>query len=168
MAEQNGTRTRSEPMERLKAEAQGLIGALGDRAVSSVRGKVQGATGRISELKALGFYEGRPQKTAIVDAVLNVAAELGVPASHVAIAWIRQQGAQAATAYVPIIGPRSPAQLDDYLDALDLTLTLSESAHLDQVSAIRLGTPHELNAWSAGPIRGGDASVIDEPAIPPA
>jgi len=34
------------------------------------------------------------------------------------------------------------------------------------VSAIRLGTPHELNAWIASPIRGGDASVIDEPAIP--
>ena len=49
MAEQNGTRTRSEPMERLKAEAQGLIGALGDRAVSSVRGKVQGATGRMTD-----------------------------------------------------------------------------------------------------------------------
>jgi len=126
----------------------------------------QGATGRISELKALGFYEDSPQKTAIVDAVLNVAAELGVPASHVAIAWIRQQGAQAATAYVPIIGPRSLAQLDDYLDALDLTLTLSESAHLDQVSAIRLGTPHELNAWNMGPIRGGDARAINEPAIP--
>jgi aryl-alcohol dehydrogenase-like predicted oxidoreductase len=79
----------------------------------------QGATGRISELKALGFYEDSPLKTAIVDAVLDVAAELGVPASHVAIAWMRQQGAQAATAYVPIIGPRSLAQLDDYLDALD-------------------------------------------------
>jgi len=36
-------------MDRLKAEAQGLIGALGDRAVSSVRGKVQGATGRMTD-----------------------------------------------------------------------------------------------------------------------
>jgi Aldo/keto reductase family len=126
----------------------------------------QGATGRISDLKAVGFFEDTAQKTAIVDAVLDVAAELGVPASHVAIAWMRQQGARAATAYVPIIGPRSVAQLDDYLGALDVTLTPAQFARLDEVSAIRLGTPHELNAWSVGPIRGGDASVIDEPAIP--
>jgi aryl-alcohol dehydrogenase-like predicted oxidoreductase len=126
----------------------------------------QGATGRITDLKAVGFFEDTAQKTAIVDAVLDVAAELGVPASHVAIAWMRQQGARAATAYVPIIGPRSVAQLDDYLGARDVTLTPAQFARLDEVSAIRLGTPHELNAWSVGPIRGGDASVIDEPAIP--
>jgi aryl-alcohol dehydrogenase-like predicted oxidoreductase len=126
----------------------------------------QGATGRISDLKAVGFFEDTAQKTAIVDAVLDVAAELGVPASHVAIAWMRQEGARAATAYVPIIGPRSVAQLDDYLDALDVTLTPAQFARLDEVSAIRLGTPHELNAWSVSPIRGGDASAIDEPAIP--
>jgi hypothetical protein len=57
----------------------------------------QGATGRISDLKAVGFFEDTAQKTAIVDAVLDVAAELGVPASHVAIAWMRQQGARATT-----------------------------------------------------------------------
>ena len=69
----------------------------------------QGATGRTSDLKAVGYFEDTRQKAAIVDAVLDVAAELGVPASHVAIAWMRQQGARAATAYVPIIGPRSVA-----------------------------------------------------------
>src|SRR5690348_3138580 len=49
MAQQERTRSRSEPMDRLKAEAQGLIGALGDRAMSSMRGKVQGATGRMTD-----------------------------------------------------------------------------------------------------------------------
>jgi len=49
MAQQDRTRSRSEPMDRLKAEAGGLIGALGDRAMSSVRGKVQGATGRMTD-----------------------------------------------------------------------------------------------------------------------
>jgi len=37
------------PMDRLKEEARGLIGALGDRAVSSVRDKVEGATGRLTD-----------------------------------------------------------------------------------------------------------------------
>src|SRR5689334_19414407 len=49
MAQQERTRSRSEPMERLKAEAGGLVGALGDRAMSSVRSKVQGATGRMTD-----------------------------------------------------------------------------------------------------------------------
>lgn len=89
-----------------------------------------------------------------------------MPASHVAIAWMRQRGARAAMAYVPIIGPRTVAQLDGYLDALDVTLTPAQFARLDEVSTIRIGTPHELNAWRMGPIRGGDASVIDEPAVP--
>ncbi|WP_141726031.1 aldo-keto reductase family protein [Actinacidiphila rubida] len=57
--------------------------------------------------KAVGFFEETAQKTAIVEAVFDIGTELGVPASHVAIAWLRQQGARAATAYVPIIGPRS-------------------------------------------------------------
>jgi uncharacterized membrane protein len=37
------------PMDRLKDEARGLIGALGDRAVASVRDKVEGATGRLTD-----------------------------------------------------------------------------------------------------------------------
>lgn len=36
-------------MDRLKSEARGLVGAFGDRALSSVQDKVQGATGRLSE-----------------------------------------------------------------------------------------------------------------------
>jgi Polyketide cyclase / dehydrase and lipid transport len=36
-------------MDRLKAEAWSLVGALGDRAVSSVRDRVEGATGRLTE-----------------------------------------------------------------------------------------------------------------------
>jgi len=36
-------------MDRLKTEARGLVGALGDRALSSVQDKVEGATGRLNE-----------------------------------------------------------------------------------------------------------------------
>lgn len=39
----------SGPMDRLKDEARGLVGALGERAVSSVMGKIEGTTGRLSE-----------------------------------------------------------------------------------------------------------------------
>ena len=37
------------PMDRLKAEAGGLVSALGDRALESVRGRVTGATGRLTD-----------------------------------------------------------------------------------------------------------------------
>jgi uncharacterized membrane protein len=37
------------PMDRLKEEARGLIGALGDRAVTSVRDKVEGAADRLTD-----------------------------------------------------------------------------------------------------------------------
>ncbi|HEY1706195.1 MAG TPA: SRPBCC family protein [Trebonia sp.] len=41
------------PLDRLKAEAGGFVGALADRAVSTARDKVEGATGRLTE-----FAEG--------------------------------------------------------------------------------------------------------------
>src|SRR5947199_758773 len=44
-----GQGTGNGPMDRLKTEASGLVTALGDRAMSSVRGKVEGATGRLTE-----------------------------------------------------------------------------------------------------------------------
>jgi uncharacterized membrane protein len=37
------------PVDRLKEEARGLVGALGDRAMASVRDKVEGAAGRLTD-----------------------------------------------------------------------------------------------------------------------
>ncbi len=42
-------RTASAGMDRLKSEARGLVSALGDRALSSVRDKVDDATGRLTD-----------------------------------------------------------------------------------------------------------------------
>src|SRR5262245_52670881 len=47
--QKTGQGTGNAPMDRLKTEARGLVTALGDRAMSSVRDKVEGATGRLSE-----------------------------------------------------------------------------------------------------------------------
>jgi len=44
-----GQGTGNGPMDRLKTEASGLVTALGDRAMSSVRDKMEGATGRLTE-----------------------------------------------------------------------------------------------------------------------
>ena len=44
-----GQGTGNGPMDRLKTEARGLVTALGDRAMSSVRDKVEGTTGRLTQ-----------------------------------------------------------------------------------------------------------------------
>ncbi|HEU5217746.1 MAG TPA: SRPBCC family protein [Gemmatimonadales bacterium] len=48
----------SGPMDRLKDEARGLAGALGERAMTSVLDKVQGTTGRLSEYTEGGAGPG--------------------------------------------------------------------------------------------------------------
>ncbi|NYS42687.1 aldo/keto reductase, partial [Pseudomonas syringae pv. actinidiae] len=59
-----------------------------------------------------GFPAGNSaQRTLILDTVLDIAAERGVSASQVAIAWASTHGA------IPIIGPRSQEQIADNLGA---------------------------------------------------
>jgi uncharacterized membrane protein len=49
MAQDEKTGQGNGPMDRLKGEASGLVTALGDRAMSSVRDKLEGAAGRLTE-----------------------------------------------------------------------------------------------------------------------
>lgn len=122
--------------------------------------------GRLSEWKRAVHVEDTAQKTAVVDAVLAVAGEAGAPPARVAMAWLRHRAARSTTAYVPVIGPRSPRQLEDYLAALDLVLSEEQVAVLDEVSAAPLGVPHEIgrNAlWSVVP---GPGDQVTWPAVP--
>ena len=56
--QKTGQGTGNGPMDRLKAEAGGLAAALGDRAMSSVRDKVAGATGRLTDYVDRGAGPG--------------------------------------------------------------------------------------------------------------
>jgi aryl-alcohol dehydrogenase-like predicted oxidoreductase len=87
--------------------------------------------------------EGTAQRTAVIDAVLAIADEIGSSAVHVSLAWLRRRAALAPTALIPIVGPRTLTQLEEYLKALHLELSDQHYQHLDKVSAVRLGTPHE-------------------------
>ncbi|WP_412518575.1 aldo/keto reductase [Actinomadura madurae] len=79
---------------------------------------------------------------AIADVVKEVAAQQGCTPAQIGLAWaLRRPGVTA-----PIIGARTPAQLEDNLGALEIDLTDSQLAHLDEVSAIELGFPHALLA----------------------
>jgi aryl-alcohol dehydrogenase-like predicted oxidoreductase len=122
--------------------------------------------GRLSDWGRLVHTESSAQKTATVDAVLEVAAEAGVAPAQVAVAWLRERAARAATTFVTIIGPRNTRQLDDYLGALDVELTDAQFARLSEVSAVPHGMPHDVIAAQRATLLGGDASRVVPPAVP--
>ncbi|MEU8695551.1 aldo/keto reductase [Streptomyces sp. NPDC048665] len=77
---------------------------------------------------------------AIARAADEVADELGVSSSQVAIAWTR-----AHRPWIhPILGARNAAQLSDNLAAIDLELPEDAVARLDKASAIELGFPMDF------------------------
>ncbi|WP_234536608.1 aldo/keto reductase [Streptomyces shenzhenensis] len=89
---------------------------------------------------ALGTLTER--NLSIADAVKDVATELGRTPAQVALAWtLRKPGVTA-----PIIGARTPAQLEDNLGALEVDFTDSQLARLDEAGAIGLGFPHDMLA----------------------
>jgi aryl-alcohol dehydrogenase-like predicted oxidoreductase len=122
--------------------------------------------GRISALPRLVHTESSLQKTAVVDEVLRIASQLGLPPAQVAMAWLRVRDAGSTTSLVSIIGPRNVAQLEDYLAALDVSLTKEQVQRLDEVSAPSLGVPHEVSANMRDAVLGGDASRFTIPTIP--
>ncbi|MFE3214253.1 aldo/keto reductase [Streptomyces antimycoticus] len=150
------------------AESLGLGGALWSPLGGGLlTGKYRRSTeGRLSDLGAVIHTESTDQKTTVVDAVLAVAEETGVTPAQVSVAWVRERAARSVTSLVPIIGPRNLAQLDSYLDALDVQLTPEHFDRLSKVSAVPLGVPHEAIAGSLGGIQGGDSSRVIAPAAP--
>jgi len=100
----------------------------------------RGETGRATEFKASISHADAGRSAETIDALLAVAEEMGVSAGQVAIAWVIAKGV------FPIIGPRTPAQLDDNLAAAALRLGPDHVRRLDEASAVPLGYPHELLA----------------------
>ncbi|MGP3915274.1 aldo/keto reductase [Nonomuraea sp. 10N515B] len=78
----------------------------------------------------------------IADVVKQVAGELGVTPSQVALAWTTLNPGVTA----PIVGARTPAQLEDNLGALDVRFTESQLAALEEASRVALGFPHDFLA----------------------
>ncbi|MET0454060.1 MAG: aldo/keto reductase [Mycobacterium sp.] len=114
------------------------------------------AEGRLTGWNRLVHAEDEPVKAATVDAVLAAADALGVPAARVAVAWLLERARRSTTGVVPIIGPRTVDQLDDYVAALDVTLGDEIYDRLDEASRIPLGQPHEQNVERASVVVGGE------------
>jgi aryl-alcohol dehydrogenase-like predicted oxidoreductase len=127
-----------------------------------------GEGGRRAGLKRLVHSESSDQKTAILDEVLAIAREIVATPSQVSVAWLRHRATASTTAFLPIIGPRTVAQLDDYLGSLETRLTDEQAARLTAVSAVPLGVPHEAVAGVRDRLAGGDRSRLSRPASPAA
>ncbi|WP_076505814.1 aldo/keto reductase [Pseudacidovorax sp. RU35E] len=92
----------------------------------------QGERGRAEALGGKVFQaENSAERTAVLDAVLDVAAELHATPDQVAIAWLLGRDVQ------PLLGPRTLAQLQSNLGALQITLSAEQRGRLDAASAPR-------------------------------
>jgi aryl-alcohol dehydrogenase-like predicted oxidoreductase len=110
-----------------------------------------------------GFQpENTPQRTAIIDTLISVSKEAGVSPGEIAIAWVAAKGS------LPIIGPRTLAQLQANLSAATVRLSREQIARLDDVSAIERGYPHTVldSPRIRDLITGGHFERIDAPSEP--
>lgn len=110
-----------------------------------------------------GFQpENSPQRTAIIDTLIEIADEAGVTPGEIAIAWVANKGS------LPIIGPRTLAQLESNLAAAKVRLSPGHVARLDAVSAIPRGYPYTVldDPRIQDLITGSRADQIDLPPEP--
>jgi aryl-alcohol dehydrogenase-like predicted oxidoreductase len=73
-----------------------------------------------------GLYE-RPEDFDVVDRLVAVAGEAGLPPAQVALAWLMAKPAVTA----PIVGATKLAHLEDAIAAADVVLTPDQLARLD-------------------------------------
>jgi aryl-alcohol dehydrogenase-like predicted oxidoreductase len=76
----------------------------------------------------------------ILETVAEIARARGKTYAQVALAWLRAQPAVVA----PIIGARTPQQLDDNLGSIGWDLTAEDLAELDEASGIKEGYPYRM------------------------
>lgn len=122
----------------------------------------RGEVGRATQLGMLIHQEDDARKAAVLDALQAVADEAGSNPGRVAIAWVMAQGV------MPILGPKSLAQLDDNLGALELSLSDAQCKRLSAAGAPSLGFPHDflMQPGVRQGVSGGAWERSEEPALP--
>lgn len=136
--------------------AGGILTGKYSRADLSPSETPEGESNRRSFNLALGTLNER--SLGIADVLTEVAEELGHTPAQVGLAWTLQNPAVTA----PIIGARTPEQLQGNLKALDVEFTPGQLQMLDQASSVDLGSPH--NDLASDHIRAatrGDLSISE-------
>jgi aryl-alcohol dehydrogenase-like predicted oxidoreductase len=121
----------------------------------------RGEKGRAETFQRL-IHEEDEKKGGVLDALEAVAGEIGATSGQVAIAWLVERGV------LPIIGPRTLAQLDDNLGAIEVHLNDTQLDRLNAASAPSFGFPHELLAEESNRRRlaGGKLENMVGPVLP--
>jgi len=120
------------------------------------KGRAEGFGGRVFQA------ENSAQRTAILDTLIAVAEETGVTPAEIAIAWVAAKGS------LPIIGPRTLAQLENNLAAAKVALSAEQTARLDAVSAVPPTFPHTVldDPETRQGFTGGKVDLFDAPSDP--
>ncbi|MEV6592523.1 aldo/keto reductase [Streptomyces acidicola] len=114
--------------------------AWGPLAEGRLTGKyLDGAEGRITRG---GWDFSGDQSDHIVRAVVDIAEAGGWTPAQVAFAWLRSRPGTV----IPLLGATSEQQLTGNLASLDVTLDDDALHRLDEISAPRLGFPHDVMA----------------------
>jgi aryl-alcohol dehydrogenase-like predicted oxidoreductase len=97
----------------------------------------------------------------VIDAVNDIAAELGTSPAVVALAWIQGSGRVTST----LLGTSRLEQFENNLAALSLDLTAEQRAHLDEISKPALNFPAENNAALSQLAQNGGTTVDGRPSV---
>lgn len=109
-----------------------------------------------------GQLVGAPSKAdyAVIDALNEVAREVGASSAAVALAWIQGRPGITST----LLGARRLDQLQANLSALDVTLTDAQRATLDEVSTPSLNFPAANNRMLSRSLQFAGATVDGIPS----
>lgn len=110
--------------------------------------------GDLSSRKAINAMTGKltERNLDIAEVVVAIAGEIGCTAAQVALAWSLLNPAVCS----PVVGVRTPQQLEDNLGALDVTFSEDQLARLDAVSAVPKVFPMDvLKSPAEGMMFGG-------------
>ena len=101
--------------------AQGLgLGVMGwsPLAAGLLTGKYRkGEKGRATDLKSSVLHDNPEKNALVIDTLMAIADEIGSNPGQIAIAWVSAKGV------LPVIGPRTRAQLNDNLASANLKLS---------------------------------------------
>jgi aryl-alcohol dehydrogenase-like predicted oxidoreductase len=116
-----------------------------------------GSMDDISSRKAINAMTGKltVKNLDIADVVVAVAKEIGCTPAQLAVAWTLQNPDVVS----PVIGVRTPAQLEDNLGALAVEISPGQMARLDEVSAVPQVFPIDVLKGQAESMMFGFVSV---------
>jgi aryl-alcohol dehydrogenase-like predicted oxidoreductase len=90
--------------------------------------------------ETLRKIEPKERSLQIAEEVQKVARAIGCSAAQAAIAWLLRKPSVVS----PVIGARTPEQLEDNIGSVDIALSDEHFARLEEVSSFDLGYPYSF------------------------